>query len=126
MMIGFLHSPASAAPPPAGSPDALVMAGLDQQILRMRNQRDEICCSTADGRPVPMSQLQWHDGQWWLLFNKTAWHAGTVSNGYADGEWLPIPEAAETTRVTPAALTMVWVLDEDYPIVRCFAPIGTQ
>ena len=111
--------PADAAPPPAGSEDAEMMAPMHDWINSARNPQGWLCCSEADARPVDVRTRGDH-------YEVRFMHPDELPDPKPVG-WQTVPADAimrdEHGRAIPApeGVPVAWWYNG---VVRCFAVPG--
>jgi hypothetical protein len=122
--------PAFAAPPPAGSEDAKIMAPFKEWVTSQHDTSGRWCCDIGDGRPVEARI----DGDHWAAhitlqhFPDTAQvcpgpvagpgSAACVPLG-PDGVWATVPDEKVTRNANPTGAPILWLYQGR---VQCFAP----
>ena len=112
-------APADAAPPPAGSEDAEMMAPMHDWINSARNPQGWLCCSEADARPVDVRTRGDH-------YEVRFMHPDELPDPKPVG-WQTVPADAimrdEHGRAIPApeGVPVAWWYNG---VVRCFAVPG--
>lgn len=113
-MIISMSDAALAAPPDPDSNDGFLMRGHERWITDQKTTLGDVCCSISDGRPVQDNELRKRDGHYEVRFSREHWPDG-------DGSWLPVPDDAVLTRMSPLGLPIAWVY---HGVIRCLALAG--
>jgi hypothetical protein len=113
----FATSTAQAAPPPAGSEDALIMAPYKKWIERQNNTDGRWCCDWSDGRPVDAEIC---GDQWWAHVTPSHWPG-------APDQWIEVPADKVLHTQNPVGQAILWLRvappGPEVPLyVYCFSP----
>jgi hypothetical protein len=122
--VALVAHAARAAPPPAGSEDAVLMAPYSAEIRRMQ-ANGAICCSESDGRPVEVKIVE-IDGE--PHYEVRFLHPETLVDGIgllygkAPGDgWNKVPDTAVIRQSGTIPFPMAW-WNAGLGEVRCFWP----
>lgn len=117
-LCACLPAVALAAPPPAGSPDADLLAPYADEIKQAMPgdcgrpfKYSDSCCSIADGTVVQARVVDDH------------WEIHMLNDRFPkmSRDWVRVPDAAVLhCWHNPVGMAMIWVQSDN--IIRCFAP----
>ncbi len=114
-ILALLAGSAQAAPPPAGSPDSVIMHEFSGWIEAQYSAYG-LCCSVADARPMGPDEIRLTNGVYQVLYSRTHWDEAPDP-----GVWLDIPHDAFLPGVSPVGMPIVWVY---HGSVRCAIMAG--